>query len=123
MNDGSTRFTLLLLAMPAGVADDAPASHFIVHFSSGPAWDPARSPGEQPGFREHSANLNRLRSDGKILFGARYDDYGMLVVKAGSADAATALFADDPGVQSGIFEYQVAALNVFYPWQDPASVR
>lgn len=113
--------SLILAAAPPAATAEASGGLFVVHFSTGPAWDEALAPGEQAGFTEHSANLQRLRTEGTILFGARYDEYGMLFVRAPSAEAATALFADDPGVRSGIFEYRVAALRVFYPWQAPAA--
>jgi uncharacterized protein YciI len=113
--------SLILAAASPTVAAETSGELFVVHFSTGPAWNEALAPGEQAGFTEHSANLKRLRAEGRILFGARYDEYGMLFVRAASAKAAAALFADDPGVQSGIFEYRVAALKVFYPWQTPAA--
>lgn len=90
---------------------------FIVNFETGPSWDKARPPAEQPSFREHSANLNRLRKDGSIVFGARYAEVGMIFLKAESLDAAKAVIDADPGVRSGIFIYRIAAMSVFYPWQ------
>jgi hypothetical protein len=55
------RLAGLLLRLLAGtvVAQAQPATLFVVNFETGPSWDKARAPSEQPGFREHSANLNR----------------------------------------------------------------
>lgn len=91
---------------------------FVVHFETGPAWNKALAPAEQPGFKEHSANLNRLRKEGLIKFGARYGDFGMIFLKADSRDAAKTIIAADPGVQAGSFIYRIEPLNVFYPWQE-----
>jgi hypothetical protein len=109
---------ILLLIAPLSPADDGPDPRFIVHFSTGPSWTDSLPPGEQPGFREHSENLNRLRSGGVIQFGARYGEYGMLVVRAASEQAVKDLLDEDPGVKTGIFVFSVAPLKVFYPWRD-----
>jgi uncharacterized protein YciI len=114
-----TWFAALALAVAAGTtaAQAPPASLFVVHFETGPSWNKSLAPSDQPSFREHSANLNRLRKEGTIVFGARYGDLGMIFVKADTLDAAKALMEADPGVQSGIFSYRIAPLRVFYPWQ------
>ncbi len=111
--------TLLLLQFVAPATAEAPKTPlFVVHFETGPAWDKARQPNDQPQFREHSANLNQLRKSGAISFGARYEQFGMIFLKADSLDAAKAILDADPGVKSGLFVYRIAALNVFYRWQE-----
>ena len=45
-------------------------------FKTGPKWDSAKAPNEQAFFREHSANLAKLRAAGTIVMGARYADIG-----------------------------------------------
>ena len=110
--------TMLLLVAVSVRAESPPLSSFVVHFETGPGWDNAKPPAEQNGFREHSANLNRLRQSGVITFGARYEDYGMIFIKAASLDAATSIVASDPGVESEIFVYRIAPLSVFYPWKE-----
>lgn len=109
----------LVLAAHTAAAQTTPASLFVVHFETGTAWDKALAPADQKGFKEHSANLNRLRNEGTITFGARYGDLGMIFVKAETLDAAKALIEADPGVQSGIFSFRIAPLRVFYPWRQP----
>ena len=116
----SMRLTALLLLLFAGMVaaqTPVPATLFIVNFETGPNWDKSRPPAEQPSFREHAANLSRLRKEGTIVFGARYAEIGMIFLKAESLQAAQAVIDADPGVRSGIFIYRVAPLNVFYPWQ------
>ena len=108
---------LLIVCTLAAQSPTPAASLFIVNFETGPSWDESRPATEQPGFREHSANLNRLRKQGAIVFGARYAEVGMIFLKAESLEAAKAVIDADPGVRSGIFVYRIAALNVFYPWQ------
>ena len=101
------------------VAAQKPSSQlFVVHFETGPSWNKSLSPAEQPTFRDHSANLNRLRKDGVIIFGARYSDFGMIFLKADSLEVAKKIIEADPGVRSGIFIYRIAPLSVFYPWQE-----
>ncbi|MGZ8993391.1 MAG: YciI family protein [Burkholderiaceae bacterium] len=106
------------LVCAVATAAETPASPlFVVHFETGRSWNKSLAPSDQPGFREHSANLNRLRKEGTIVFGARYADLGMIFVRAGTLDQAKALMEADPGVQSGIFSYRIEPLRVFYPWQ------
>lgn len=109
--------SVLILWLIAGVAT-AQTPLFIVHFETGPHWDESRAATEQPAFREHSANLNRLRKEGVIKFGARYEKVGMILIHAASLEAARTIIDADPGVQSGIFIYEIAPLSVFYRWQD-----
>ena len=113
-------FTSLCFMLFAGMASaEAPKTPlFVVHFETGPAWDQSLEPGAQPQFREHSANLNLLRKSGVIPFGARYEQFGMIFIKADSLDAAKAILDADPGVKSGLFVYRIAVLNVFYRWQE-----
>ena len=114
-----TLITLLALsASTVALASEGELAHlYIVHFQTGARWDAALEPVEQSGFKEHSANLNRLRKAGVIVFGARYGDLGLIVLKAESLGAATELMQADPGVASGIFDVRIEALNVFYPWR------
>lgn len=57
--------------------------------------DANKQPNEQPWFKEHSANLSKLRKDGVIKAGARYADKGIIVVTAKTlALAKEIIFAD-----------------------------
>lgn len=89
---------------------------FIVNFALGENWDSNLAPSEQRNFQQHSTNLNRLRADGRIVFGARYADLGMIFLKAPSLESATSTLQADPGVIAGIFTFTVEPMNVFYPW-------
>ncbi len=105
------------LVMAATAAAQTSPPLFVVHFETGPSWNKSLAPSEQPGFRGHSASLNRLRKEGAIVFGARYGELGMIFLKAETLEVATALLDTDPGVRSGLFAYRIAPLRVFYPWQ------
>ena len=111
---------MLALALSAAASAQTSASApslFVAHFETGPNWNKSLTPADQPGFRGHSANLNQLRKEGTIVFGARYDELGMIILKADTLSAAKSLLDADPGVQAGIFSYRLAPLRVFYPWQ------
>lgn len=88
---------------------------FAVEFRTGPAWDPAKPPQEQPRFREHSANLKKLRDEGRLQVGARYADKGFIVLAAESLEQARAWIDADPAVQAGSFVYEIHDFRVFYP--------
>lgn len=94
-----------------------PLKQFIVHFSLGPAWDQQKPPQEQIGFSEHSANMQRLRSEEVIIMGARYAQIGMLIIQSDSLENAKAMIQADPAVQNKIFNYTVEPISIFYPWK------
>ena len=81
----------------------------------GPKWDAARPAHEQALFREHSANLRRLRDTGSLVRGARYSDKGLVVLSAPSIAEARAMMDQDPSIAAGVFVYEVHPFNVFYP--------
>jgi hypothetical protein len=101
-----------------GEVVSAPQPLYIVHLVTGPAWNKDRPANEQAGFKEHSENLSRLRTDGLLVMGARYQDSvadkGMLVLRAENAAAVAAQFADDPMVRSKLFVLDIAELQPFY---------
>ena len=93
----------------------APAkSYFIAIFSRGPAWDNAKPPNEQIGFKEHSDNLRRLRAEKKISIGGRYSDKGMVIVEAQNEAEARSLFASDVMVEKKTFTLELNQFRPFY---------
>jgi uncharacterized protein YciI len=102
----------------AGESVSAPDPLFVVHLTIGPAWDSAKQASEQPGFREHSANLNRMRTEGSLVMGARYKDStadkGMIVVRAANRDAVVKQFDADPMVKDKRFTLDIAEFVPFY---------
>ena len=103
----------------APAAASAPAAApvgllFAIEIKTGPAWDAAKPPKDQAHFREHSANLRRLREQGVLLMGARYADKGLVVLRAASEGDAHALLKDDPSFQAGVFKYELHEFRVFY---------
>jgi uncharacterized protein YciI len=101
-------------AQPPSPSPSAPASPpaklFAVVIRTGPAWDPAKPPGEQRLFKEHSQNIGRLKSEGRLAVGGRFSDMGLLLVKAASAQEAQALMDQDPSLAAGTFKAEI------HPW-------
>lgn len=89
-------------------------SLYIVTYTTGPAWDTNKLPQEQLFFKEHSANLSKLRKDGIIKAGARYADKGIIVVTAKTIITAKELINADVAVVNKLFVADVQKLNVFY---------
>lgn len=87
---------------------------FAVEFRTGPRWDHAKPAHEQAHFREHSANLKKLRDGGHLLLGARYSDKGFLVMTGTSAAAVKELLDADPAVQNQTFAFDLHDFRVFY---------
>jgi uncharacterized protein YciI len=104
-------------------ATPAEPSLFAVEIKVGKTWDPARPPQEQAYFREHSANLHRMREAGILVVGARYSDIGLIVVSAATAAEVRAQMDQDPSIAAGTFVYEVHPLNVFYPGELQARTR
>lgn len=110
-----TALAALAVFLAASAHAQAPDKLFLVVFSLGPAWDKAKPPPEQPAFREHGANLKRLRDGQRIAMGARYADKGMIVLRAASEAEARAEIEADPGVKAGTFTFELNEMRVFYP--------
>ena len=109
-------FTGLLLAGLAQVSGGPAQSEplFAARFTFGPAWDDAKPAQEQIHLAAHSANLARLRREGRIVIGARHGDTGLIVVSAADAIAARALFDSDPSIAAGIFDFSIDPFAAFY---------
>lgn len=88
---------------------------FAVQIRTGANWDSDKPVPEQRFFREHSANLQRLREAGRLVMGARYSDVGLIVLAAESEAEARAMMDEDPSFAAGTFRYEVHPFNVFYP--------
>jgi uncharacterized protein YciI len=101
-------FTGFLFAQPA------PALKlFAVRITTGPAWVQGKSPAEQLHFREHSANLARMRQEGLIVLGGRFAELGLVIVRAPDAAAVQSQFAQDPAMTAGVFQAQVDEYRPF----------
>lgn len=104
-------------AAAAFAADPGPAQApklFAVTFTTGPKWDPAKPPQDQAFFKEHSANLARLRTENISVLGGRFGDKGLLLVRAPDAAAVRAQLARDPSLAAGTF---VATVEDYLPFQ------
>lgn len=116
------RIVLCLLASFAVLAHaqdaQAPSTDpllFAIEIRTGPKWDAARPASEQAHFREHSANLRKLRDAGNLVVGARYSDKGLVILSAASLADARAMMDADPSIAAGVFAYEAHPFNVFYP--------
>lgn len=105
----------LAAALPASdpAATSAPPL-FAIEIKVGPKWDQSKPPQEQAFFKEHSANLRRMREAGVLIMGARYSDIGLVVVAAATAADARAHMDQDPSIAAGTFVYEVHPFSVFY---------
>jgi uncharacterized protein YciI len=106
-------------AAPAAAASaasaPATAKHlFAVEVRTGPQWNVALPPGQQPLMREHSTNLRKLRDEGRIRLGARYGEVGLVVLEAATIEAARAWMAADPAMRAGTFRFEIHPFGVFY---------
>ena len=107
---------LVTLACASAPAPSPAASRlYAAVVRTGPSWDPAKAPGAQLHFKEHSANIRRLGAEGKLALGGRFGDLGLLVVRAGSEAEARALFDADPSVAAGTFRVEVNEWRTFAP--------
>lgn len=103
---------------PAPVAASAAAPTlrlFAVEIRTGPQWNSALPPNQQPLMREHSANLRKLREEGRIRAGARYGEVGLIVVEAANIEEARAWIDADPAMRAGVFRYEIHPLGVIFP--------
>lgn len=113
------RCSILLLALtlaPSLLAQTPPPPAprlYAVRFTTGPAWDAAKSPNDQAGMREHSANIARLRREGLLVQGARFGDTGLLVLRVPDEAAVRAQLASDPTLAAGVFQTQIDVYSPF----------
>jgi hypothetical protein len=112
-----------LASAQPGPVPPAPATSglYLVEFRTGPGWRPDRPPQDQAGFAGHSANLARLRAAGILLFGARYGDTGVVLLRVADEAAARLELEPDPSLPAGVFVAQVHEFRPFYPGEVPAS--
>lgn len=117
---------LLLPPIASAAGDQSPppaagSGLYLVEFTTGPGWRAEVPPPEQTGFREHSANLQRLRTSGLLLFGARYGDKGVILLRLPDEAAVHAELAADPAIRAGVFNAAVHEFRPFYPGEVPAT--
>ena len=106
--------TILLFPASLFAQETKTDSLYIVTYTTGPNWDVKKSPNDQPYFKEHSANLGKLRKEGVIKAGARYGDKGIIFIMASSMVAAKEIIFADPAVVNKLFNADVQKLHVFY---------
>ncbi len=108
---------LLTLSVRAQTPPSATATAlplFAVEITTGAQWDQTKPPQDQPFFREHSANLKRLRDAGALIMGARYSDKGLVILAAKDETSARAMMDEDPSIKARVFAYALHRFDVFY---------
>lgn len=93
----------------------SPDSLYIVTYTTGPAWDQAKSPNNQLYFSEHSKHLSALRKNGTIKLGARAGDTGLIVFTSKTLAEAKEIINNDIAIVNGLFVTDIQKFNVFYP--------
>ena len=91
----------------------APPRLYAVRLSTGPAWEAAKSPNDQTGMKEHSANIARLRREGTLVLGARFGELGLMVLRVPDEAAVRAQLTPDKAVASGVFKIQIDLFSPF----------
>jgi len=86
---------------------------FSVQFTTGPNWDTRKPPHEQPFFKEHSANLGRLRKEGSLIIGARYGEFGLIILRLPDEAAVRNEIDQDLSVANGTFAARIDAFRPF----------
>ena len=89
---------------------------YLVFRDPGPSWVTGEPTRQQPLWDEHAAFMDHLFDEGRIVLAGPYADFSrvLLIVEAGDADQASALFDEDPWTKSGILvDYEVIEWNVF----------
>ena len=115
MHIALTLVTLACASAPAPTPSPATTGLYAVTVRTGPSWDAAKPPTEQLHFKEHSANIRRLGTEGKLALGGRTGDLGLLIVHAASEAEARALFDADPSIAAGTFKIEVNEWRTFAP--------
>ena len=88
--------------------------YFVALYTVGENWDADKSPADQPYFKEHSEHLSNLRKDSTIVIGARYNDTGMIIIKAIDQTKAENLLLEDIAVRNELFNVEIHLLQPFY---------
>ena len=95
---------------------DVSATLYLVFRDPGPAWVPGVPTRQQPLWTEHAAFIDRVFEQGWIVLAGPYADWSraLIVVQAGSAAEASALFRDDPWARHGILlESEIIEWTIF----------
>ncbi len=87
--------------------------YFLVHYTTGEAWNHSKPTHEQAFFREHSQHLSELRKKQIILIGGRFSDTGMLILKADHETAAAELIHADAAIIHKTFKAEIAPFDPF----------
>ncbi len=91
------------LAGAAHAQTETPAL-YLIQYSAGPAWR-VGAPMEAQSLGPHVAYMRQLQAEGSLFAAGPYlnADGGMAIIVAADDEAAGAMLAADPAVQTGVF--------------------
>ncbi len=103
---------LVLILTSNKITDNT--NYFVVHYTTGKNWNKKLQFESQPYSAAHSRFLSTLKKHGKIVFGMRYSDKGMICFKAKDLTEIKDLINSDTAVLKQIFTVDVQEADVFY---------
>jgi hypothetical protein len=105
---------LLLAGLLIGARPHSQDRTIALVFTTGSSWEGAKAPNAQAQFGSHSANLRRLKDAGVIVAGGRFGAYGLILVRAPTADSARAMLVPDSSLVVGTFKVEVSPWSTIY---------
>jgi len=97
---------------------------FALFHSPGPGWADGVGFREQPGVELHYGFMKSLHDRGLLVAGGPFLDsvspgraVGVAVIRAGSAEEATAIANEDPSIDAGLLRVEVRPWYVPFPVQ------
>lgn len=106
---------LCLCGFPALGQQSERDSLFAMVYTTGKNWDHDKKAHEQAYFIAHSKHLQKLRKEGKIVMGGRYDDKGFMLLRAKTLADATLITQRDSAILYSTFQVSVHPFDSFYP--------
>ena len=104
-----------LLRLPVFAQQSEQDSLFAMVYTTGKNWDGTKKTYEQAYFKVHSKHLQKLREEGKIVMGGRYDDKGFMLLKAKNYTDAILITQRDSAILYSTFQVSVHPFESFYP--------
>ncbi|MGB6153258.1 MAG: hypothetical protein WBG48_14845 [Pricia sp.] len=104
-----------ILILPSYGQQSEQDSLYAMVYTTGKSWNQDKQPHEQPYFMAHSRHLRKLRKEGKIVMGGRFDDKGFMLLRAKNLDDATLITQRDSSVLYHTFQVALYPFDAFYP--------
>ncbi len=113
---------ILFAASSFGQTEDE-SKLFTMIYTPGEKWNHEITFDKQPFFNEHSAHIQKLRKEGRIVIGGRYSNKGFMLLRAKDSIEANAIVGKDLSVANQIFDVELFEFNPFYEGCVGASLR